>query len=244
MVRAHVTRPIERKALMASSAPARFTLEEGGHLYAVETDSAGLHTVARLFVDGQQADEQKGMEKAILLHGGGLAVVVGLDFLGNATEILAVPDSVPPDKVKERAAEEGVAFTPPAGSRAARMDELRRNHPTLYAARHVVLAIGQVLIGVLGVGALLWGIVQGLLPRITLLLPDLPDIPWPNIDLPAIPWPDLPWPNIAIDLPDLSFLALLKDLWNSVNWIVPIVIALFVAWNEIEKRRKREARGG
>jgi hypothetical protein len=77
-----------------------------------------------------------------------------------------------------------------------------------------------------------------------LLLPDLPDIPWPNIDLPAIPWPDLPWPNIAIDLPDLSFLALLKDLWNSVNWIVPIVIALFVAWNEIEKRRKREARGG
>lgn len=219
---------------MASSALARFTLEEGGHRYAVETDSAGLHTIGRLFVDGQQADEQKSMEKAIHLTGGDLTVVVGLNWLGHVTEILAVPRGTDPKK----AAEEGIAFMPPAGSHAARLEVLRRKHPTLYAARHVVVAIGQVIVGFLGVGALLWGIVQGLLPRITLPLPELPEIPWPSVDLPTIPWPDLPWPDI--DLPDLSFLAPLKDLWNSVNWIVPIVIALFVAWNEIEKRRKRE----
>jgi hypothetical protein len=219
---------------MTSSAPARFTLEEGGHAYAVETDSAGLNTVARLFVDGQQADEQKGMEKAIHLNGGDLTVVVSLNWLGHVSEILAVPRGTDPKKAEE----EGIAFTPPAGSRAARLAELRRKHPTLYAARHVVLALAQVLVGAIGIGALLWGLVEGLLPRINLPRPDLPDIPWPNIDLPAIPLPNFPWPDI--DLPDLSFLAPLGDLWNSFNWIVPIVIAILVALNEIEKRRKRE----
>lgn len=101
------------------------------------------------------------------------------------------------------------------------MEQLRRNHPALYAARHVVVAILQVLIGVLGIGALL----RGLLPRI-----GLPEIPWP--DLPDIPWPD-------IDVPDLAVLEWVRELWSSVNWLVPIAIAVLVALNEINKRRKR-----
>ncbi len=221
---------------MTPAAPALHTLDHGGHSYAVDMDSAGLHSVARLFVDGQPADEQKGMDKAIHLQGGDLTVVVKLNWLGHASEILAVPRGTEP----RRAEAEGIAFTPPAGSQAARMAELRRTRPALYAARHVALAIVQVVVGFLGVGALLWGLVQGLLPRINLPRPELPDIPWPafDIDVPSIPWPDIPWPEIP--LPDLSILAPLQELWGAVRWLIPIVIAVIVALNEIDKRRKRE----
>lgn len=222
---------------MTATPVPRFTLDHDGHRFAVESESAGLQTLARLFVDGEQVDEKKGMDKKITLEGGGLIVVVKLTFLGAIDEILAVPVGTDPKK----AAEEGVAFAAPAGSRAARMEELRRTRPTLYAARHVAMAVLQVAIGVFGIGALLWGLVEGLLPRINfpdIPLPDLPNIPWPDIDLPAIPWPDLPLP--AIVLPDLSHLAWIKDLLSSLNWLVPIVIAIVVALNELDKRRKRE----
>ncbi len=220
---------------MARSTPAQYTLVHGGHFFAVATHDSGLSTIGRLFVDGQQVDEHKSNDAAIVLNGGGLTVVVALNWLGKIKQILAVPAGTDP----KQAEEEGIAFSPPAGSHAARMEKLAREKPELYAARHVAIAILQVLAGFLGIGALLWG----LLPRL-----DLPDIPWPEIDLPAIPLPaidlpDIPWPSIpwpAITLPDLSHLAWIKELWNSFNWLVPIVIALFVAWNELEKRRKRQ----
>jgi hypothetical protein len=167
---------------MTVATPTRFRLENHGQIFEVETASAGLSTVARLFVEGVQVDEKRSSDHRLILEGGGLTVVVRLNWLD-----------------------------------------------------HVMIAIGQVLIGVLGIGALL----QALLPRIdwpTIPLPDLPAIPWP--DLPDIPWPDVPWPNI--NLPDLTFLEPIKELWSSVNWLVPIVIAVIVAINEVRKRRKRE----
>lgn len=218
---------------MTPSASARYRLEHDGHLFEIEPASAGLSTVARLFVDGAPVDEQKSTEGSIRLEGGGLTVVVRLNWLGQITQILAVPSGVDPKKADE----EGIAFAAPEGSRAARLETLKRERPELYAARHVVIAILQVLIGVLGIGALL----RGLLPRI-----GLPDIPWPDLDLPAIPWPDLPdipWPNIPwpdIDIPDLALFAWIKELWSSANWLIPIVIAVLVAINEVDKRRKRD----
>lgn len=221
---------------MATGTPTRFALDHGGRRYEVATESSGIQTVAHLFVDGQQADERKGAEKTIQLTGGELTVVVRLNWLGQATEILAVPAGTDP----KRADEEGIAFSAPPGSHAARVETFRRAHPALYAARHVVLAVTQTAIGALGVGALLWALVEGLLPRLAIRLPALPALPWPDIDLPDIPWPDIPLP--AIDLPDLAFLAPLQALWSSFNWLVPIVIAILVAINEAEKRRKRMSR--
>ena len=93
----------------------------------------------------------------------------------------------------------------------------------------------QVLGGVLGIGALL----RGLLPRIDLPqipLPALPAIPLP--DVPNIPWPVIPLP--AIDIPALPLLDQIRELWSAVNWLVPIVIAMVIAINEVSKRRKRE----
>jgi hypothetical protein len=221
--------PLE--ALVTSSTPNHYTLVENGRAFSVATASAGLSTIGRLFVDGVQVDEQKSKDNAIHLNGGGLTVVVRLNWLDHVTQILAVPSGVDPKKVDE----EGVAFAPPPGSHAARLERLRRDHPTLYAARHVAVAILQVLVGVLGIGALL----RGLLPRI-----DWPEIPWPDLPpiprpvLPAIPWPDIPLPDV--DLPNFTIPGWIGEVWSSVNWLVPIAIAVVVAFNEVQKRRQRE----
>jgi hypothetical protein len=221
---------------MAGATPTRFTLDLDGRRYELETDSSGWQTVARLFVDGQQAAERKGSGKSIEVAGGELTAVVRLNWLGQATEVLAVTAGIDPKKADE----EGMAFAPPPGSRAARMEAFRREHPALYAARHVVLAAVQTVVGVLGFGALAWAFVQELLPRISVPWPTLPAIPWPEVDLPDVPWPDLPLPEI--DVPELAFLGALKALWSSFNWLVPIVIAILVAINEVEKRRRRTSR--
>ena len=39
---------------------------------------------------------------------------------------------------------------------------------------------------------------------------------------------------------DLPFLDQIRELWSAVNWMVPIVIAVLIAINEVSKRRKRE----
>ena len=213
---------------MATTGLTRYHLDDNGSRYEVHTRSAGLHTTGRLYVDGVLVDEQESEGQKIRLEGGGLVAVVKLNWLDRITEVLAVPSGTDP----KRADAEGVAFAPAPGSRAARLEKLKREHPNLYAARHVAIAVAQVLVGVLGIGALL----SGLLPRI-----DLPAVPIP--DLPAIPWPDIPWPNIplpAIDVPDLPFLDQIQALWSAVNWLVPIVIAVLIAINEVHKRRKRE----
>jgi hypothetical protein len=216
---------------MTTLTSSRYRLDHQGHVFEVETASSGLSTIARLFVDGVQVDEQKRAEGPIHLEGGQLTIVVSLNWLGQVTQILAVPSGTDPKKADE----EGIAFTPPEGSRAAKLETLKRDHPELYAARHIVIAILQVLFSVLGIGALL----GALLPRIgvpDIPWPDLPAVPWP--DLPDIPVPDIPWP--AIEVPDLPFLGVIREIWSSVNWVVPIVIAVLVAINEIQKRRKRE----
>jgi len=222
---------------MSSSYSARFRLTHASRLYEVESRSAGLQTVAQLFVDDQLVEEKKGMDRSLQLTGGDLIVVVFLGFMGDIVEVLAVPNGTNPGKIKE----EGIAFAAPAGSRAARLEQMRRGHPVLYAARHVALAVLQVGFGVLGIGALLGALLPRVdLPDIPIPRIDLPAIPWPAIDLPEIPWPDIPLPAIDVPLPDLALLAPLQELWGAVNWLVPIVIAIIVAWNEYDKRRKRQ----
>ena len=67
---------------------------------------------------------------------------------------------------------------------------LRKEHPRVYAARHVILALAQVLAAVLGLRLLLPRLDLSFLPRIDLPRVDLPALP--RLDLPRIPWPDLP----------------------------------------------------
>ncbi|UYM06255.1 hypothetical protein [Solicola gregarius] len=122
-----------------------------------------------------------------------------------------------------------VPLDPPEGTRAARLAEFQRDRPRLYAARHVVIAAGQILIALVGIGAL----VRGLLPRI-----DLPsiDLSWlPDLDF---SWMPDPFGWLSGLLPDISPPDWVDSVMGTSKYWLPILIAVFVAKNEAEKRRK------
>ena len=126
-------------------------------------------------------------------------------------------------------------------SREARRDRLAREHPVRFTLQRVGVAVVEVVLGVLGVGAIIGVFMRGLLPDISWgWLPDVP--PWIQ-DLDAPDWLkyvdpfywlgrlDIPWPSV--DLPGW--------LTGSAKFWLPIVIALVVALGEVDRRRKKTA---
>ena len=130
-------------------------------------------------------------------------------------------------------------FSPPPGSFAARLLIFQRNHPRLYASRHVVLAIGNVAAALLGLGVLVRLLLQPILDWIRDRLPE--------IDLPSMPWPDIPWPDIPlpdIDLPELAMPSWLRVIIGTAKFWLPVLIAIGVAVAETRRRRAKAAREG
>jgi hypothetical protein len=130
-------------------------------------------------------------------------------------------------------------FSPPPGSFAARLLIFQRNHPQLYASRHVVLAVGKVAAALLGLGLLIRLLLQPVLDWIKDRLP--------GINLPSIPWPDLPWPDIPlpdIDLPNLAMPSWLRVIISTAKFWLPVLIAIGVAVAETRRRRARAAPEG
>jgi hypothetical protein len=125
-----------------------------------------------------------------------------------------------------------VELEPEPGSAAARRARFAREHPGLYAARHAAKGVGKALGPLIGIGLLL-----GLLPRLSLPLPDLPRIPLP--DLPSLPLPALDLPNLP-DLPDLSVPAWLAALLATAKIWGPILVGIVLAVREYRRRRRRE----
>lgn len=226
---------------MPTSPPGRYRLDHNGQLLEVEAARRGLATSARLFVDGNQVDERTTWFEPARLRGGGVEVAVRWRLLGPATASATVPAA----ESETDGDEAGIPFAPPPGSLAAKLETLAREHPGLYASRHVAVAILQGLIGLLGIGAVL----RGLLPRL-----DLPAVPWPKI---AISVPG--WVRTILGLPDrlitipVGWVRTLLDwvggsfsvpgwLWpfvQSAKWWGPILIAVFVAIEEVNRRRRR-----
>lgn len=128
-------------------------------------------------------------------------------------------------------------FEPPPGTLAARLLAFQRRHPRLYAARHVVLAVGKVLLGLLGVALLAQLLLRRVVGWIAERLPhvDPPSIPWPDVDLPSIPWPD-------IDLPDLRLPGWLLAVMATAKYWVPILVAVGLAVREVRKRTSKSDR--
>lgn len=112
---------------------------------------------------------------------------------------------------------DGRPLEPSPGSRAARREEFAREHPHLYAARHIAAGVAQVLVPLLGLAALL-----SFLPDV-----NLPDIPKPNL-------PDLPFP----DLPRISLPQWLRDVLQSLKYVVPILVGIALAVREVRRRRR------
>jgi hypothetical protein len=130
-------------------------------------------------------------------------------------------------------------FAPPPGSLAARLQAFERDHPRLWASRHVVLAVLKVLVALLGFAAFIRLLIAPVLSWLRGLLPaiDLPEIPWPDIDLPDIPWPD-------IDLPELVLPHWLRVVLGTAKFWVPVLVAIAVAVAEVRRRRTAHTRAG
>ncbi len=132
-----------------------------------------------------------------------------------------------------------IDFMPPEGTRARRRHDWREEHPRLFAARHVLTTGLGMLIGLLGIGALVSAFLRGLLPRIDWSwLPTLPEISPPGwlryID--PVYW-------ISRLLPDWDWFGWLPDL--DLSWLqyaVPFIVAVLVGLGELDRRRKRQER--
>lgn len=110
-------------------------------------------------------------------------------------------------------------FEPPPDSRAHRLSELQQ--PGLYASRHVVIAVAQVL--------------AALLPHV-----DLSGIPVPDLHIGKPSWwPEFsPWGRLPDLLPDLEVPDWVRRVLQSAKFWLPALIAVGVAGQEYERRRK------
>ncbi|MPZ96778.1 MAG: hypothetical protein GEU96_18190 [Propionibacteriales bacterium] len=139
----------------------------------------GSANIARLLVDGEQVDGQSEwrIDDAKLTHDG---LVVGVTWWWTGRVLrceLVEQRDVDEDKSDK------TSFEPPAGTRAHRPWTMQQERPGLYASRHVAIEAGQVLVLVLGIGALLSALLATLLPRI-----DLSWIPFPDIAISMPSW--------------------------------------------------------
>lgn len=196
-----------------------------------------------LRVDGREVYDKKEMDdnRTIRLDGG-RRVTVKVGATGKIKQATVVDNGIDMD------------FDAPAGTRAARMQEWGRQHPVLFALRHVAVKGGGILIALLGLGALFKALIEPVIDRVVDWIAEhMPhiDIPWPDIHLPEIPWPDIPWPEIRlprIPWPDLPpppdwVLAILEWLAEHEDIIKPLFIGLVLALMEMRRlRRQRKLR--
>jgi hypothetical protein len=218
---------------MTQSAP--FTYQAPDHLLSVTSESSGIQTIVRLYRGSDLIAEQRDMDSNVTLRADSLTVVVKVGPFGGISQALLLPPGAEPKDAQKVGAE----FAAPPGTFAARVQEWGNRHPDLYAARHIVIAIGQTVLGVIGFGAIMFG----LLPSIPWPAVNVPDIPLPHVPLPHIALPALPIPDIAIPaipLPQITPPAWLESLFGAMKYVAPIVVAIVIAVREARHRRQRQ----
>lgn len=216
--------------------PERWTLRDRGRTLVVHHDGAGR---VRFDVDGRQiAEKSAGVLDDLTFDLGAVADVEQTVRVSRGLRSrLRRADLVERNAVARRPLL--TSFIPPEGSKMRRRYDFREAHPKLYATRHVVTEVVMMLIGVLGIGALVSAFARSLLPSINWSwLPDLPDISPPdwlrNLD---------PFSWVARFLPDWDWRAWLPDV--NVPWlqyVAPVVVAILIAGGEVERRKKRAHR--
>ncbi len=218
--------------------PERWTLRDRGRNLVVQYDGAGQVWL--------QADGQPTARKSLGVLGDAVFDLGSVDDVVQTVRVsrglrsrLRRADLVEKDPEALTRRPLTTPFVPPEGTKARRLYAFREAHPHLYAARHVAGEVLAVVIGVLGVGALVSAAVRSVLHSIDMSwLPDLPDISPPewlrNLD-------PLSW--LFRLLPDWDWFGWLPDLdlpW--LQYLVPVVVAILIAVGEVERRKKRVER--
>jgi hypothetical protein len=204
-------RPEHAGQATTATASGRYSLDFSGRRLEVEASRDGLNTKAQLYVDGELVDESETSFEANRLHGDSVEVTVQWRLFGGVKSCLATPL----DADGKKKANADIPFTPPAGTFAAKLDDFGNRHPTLYASRHVLIATGEVLIGLLGISAILFG----LLPRLD--LPPLPSIPLPDLDVTLPDWDrddGVGIPDAIISVP----VGWVRSLWERFDLSIPL----------------------
>jgi hypothetical protein len=129
-------------------------------------------------------------------------------------------------------------FAPPTGSFAARLLVFQRNHPRLYASRHVVLAVAKVVTALLGLAVLVRLVAAGTgLDHRAAARHRSAIHPLARHPLARYPWPD-------VDLPELALPAWLRVIIGTAKFWLPVLIAIGVAVTETKRRRAAATREG
>ena len=190
---------------MLAAVPTTFTIEHDGRRIEVVPYSSLSKDRVQLLIDGEMVAEAKPNGADTVVAGDGVEVRVVMPWHGvSITRAELVAPGGP------------LRLAPAPGSAAARREQLERERPGLYAARHVAKGVGQALAAVIGIGFLI---------RL------LPDISLP-VDL-----PELPLPDIDIDLPALALPGWLGSILASKAIWLPLILGVVIALREWRRRR-------
>lgn len=208
-----------------------WTTTLSGHRYELDV-TPGLSSRLVVRVDGEQLYDKKASdERRTIRLGEGRRLEVRLSGMGS---------------IKRATAHDGAAeldLDAPPGTRAARLQEFGRAHPTLFALRHLAVQGGIVLVAVLGLGVLFSRLVEPVVRWVSERMPrvDLPDIPWPDIDVPDIPWPSIDLPGLPWPTPPAWLIAVFEFV-DEYEWIVkPLLLGLVLAVFELRRQRRQRA---
>ncbi|GAB3675093.1 hypothetical protein GCM10027589_45190 [Actinocorallia lasiicapitis] len=200
-----------------------YVLETDGRRYVLTSEPLGaIGDRAVLTVDGERAADAKGELAPARLEHDGIKIKVRWTLRHRIKQISA-----------ERG-DEQFRFAAPPGSVLAERERWERDHPALYATRHVAVAAAQILAALLGVSAF----VKLVLARL------IPDLPLPDFRLPRLPdldLPDLPLPDWQIPWPDWTLPGWLQAVLHTAKFWGPLLVAIAVALNELDKNKKKHA---
>jgi hypothetical protein len=187
---------------MLAAVPTTFSIEHDGRRIEVVPYSSLSKDRLQLLIDGDLVAEVKPNGADTVVAGDGVEVRVVMPWHGTS---ITRAELVSP--------EGPVRLAPAPGSAAARREQIERERPGLYAARHVLKGVAQVVGAVLGIG---------------LVIRFLPDISLP-IDLPDI--------NLNIDPPSLDPPGWVAAIMASAKFWLPILLGVVIALREWRRRR-------
>lgn len=211
-----------------------------GHTHRVEVRGSVSRRL-RWSIDGELVAEKKSSDEKVQLTDKlrpGLGVVAlrfsGLGKPRRAT--LFEPDPTQDLGASTRALTGvgGLDLVPEPGSPAADHEDRVRANPQRYALIAALIGVARVVVPIVAVALFARIAVNVPWPDWNLPSIPLPDIPWP--DLPSVPWPDLP----SIPWPDWSLPGWLVWLIDHAHYVVPVIVALVLARNEIRRRAKQD----